>query len=267
MTQAEKLQKIAENQEKVYEAGYNKAEADVSILNDKLEQALYGIDIGGKSFYDELWDNITDNGERQGYGQAFSGWGSEYIRPNRKIYPLTKSSCNQTFNGCKKLKKIESNYFDFSKKERGDSNVTGYYYTFYNCTDLEEIEDIGIGPDFDFVNTFNCQKLHTISKIRVDEQTKFSNTFNYAYQLVNIEFDGIIGQNNLNLRWSSKLSKRSILSIINALSPDTTGFTVQLSEKAIKTAFETSPGLNNGESSQEWLSLIDTKKNWTISLE
>ena len=60
---AEKLIQIAENEQKVYEAG--KAEgieqgmADVAHLNDELEQILYGTDTGGKSWLDTIYEDVT----------------------------------------------------------------------------------------------------------------------------------------------------------------------------------------------------------------
>lgn len=63
-----------------------------------------------------------------------------------------------------------------------------------------------------------------------------------------------------------KLSKPSITSIINCLSTTTSGLTVTLSKTAVNNAFETSEGVADGSTSQEWLNLVATKTNWTISL-
>ena len=241
MSIAEKLKTIAENEQKVYEAGKQAGQ-------------------------NEIWDYATNYGEKTDYSGVFSSWGMEYFHPNRKIIPTSANSGSSTFNGCKKLKKIEATYFDFSQKERGTSNQQGYYFTFYNCSVLEEIEDIGMQADYGYYTTFGgCPKLHTIAKIRADEQTIFSNTFAYAYALTNVEFEGVIGK-AISLQHSTKLSKASITSLINTLSTTTSGMSVTFSKTAVNKAFETSQGAKDGADSDEWKTLIATKSNWTISL-
>ena len=101
MSIAEKLKTIAENEQKVYEAGQN-----------------------------VIWDYLTNYGEKTNYSGAFSSWGMEYFHPNIKITPTSANSGSSTFNGCKKLKKLEAAYLDFSQKERGTSAQNGFYFTF-----------------------------------------------------------------------------------------------------------------------------------------
>lgn len=231
MTIAEKLTQIAENEQKVFDAG--KSEAT-----------------------NEFWDVFTNNGERVNYSYAFYNWSSEYIRPTRKIIPTDEASARSTFYKCPNLKKIEAAYFDFSQKNKGTSEATGYSYTFYGCKKLEEIEDIGIEADYQFNHTFECVKLRTIARIGTDENTKFSGAFDYASSLENVTFDGVIGQ-NINVRWSTKLSKASIENIVSCLSDTASGKTLSLSQTAVNNAF----------TDAEWTALADTKKNWTISLQ
>ena len=90
--------------------------------------------------------------------------------------------------------------------------------------------------------------------------------FTNCFQLQNLTIEGIIGQNGFNVQWSTKLSKASITSIINALSETTSGLTVTLSKTAVNNAFETSAGAADGSTSEEWTTLEGTKTNWTISL-
>lgn len=218
--------------------------------------------------YDRFWDDITQRGERVGYATGFARWGSEYIRPNRKIIFSAQNDGSSTFNACKNLRKVEAQYFDFSQKVRGTANSSGMYYTFYSCSALEEIEDIGLPPDYSYTTTFgNCSSLHTIAAIYVDENTKFESTaFSNCSSLININIIGTIGQTGLSVRWSTKLSKESITSIINALSTTTSGLSVTLSKTAVNSAFETSEGAADGSTSTEWTTLIAPKSNWTISL-
>lgn len=206
MTTAEKLAKVAENREKLYEAGKN-AENDA------------------------FWDEITQKGERTVYFQGFAYWGSEYIRPNRKIIITSSNGMSQTFMHSPNLKKVEKDYFDASQKPIGTRNEYSYNYTFYNCVVLEEIEDIGLQAEFNYNYTFaSCHSLHTIAKIRTDENTLFTESFIRCDVLENIVFEGFIGT-NLDMRYSPKLTHDSLMSIINALkdySADTSGTTRKL---------------------------------------
>lgn len=235
MTRAEKLITIAENEPKVYEAGM------------KAENVAF-------------WDAVQNYGNRDTYNYAFAYWDKfEYIHPNHKIVPTNASGCYAMFLSNKGIKKIEAEYFDFSQKPRGTSAATSYGYTFNSCSYLEEIEDIGLVPEFDYSSTFGqCSKLHTIAKIRVDENTKFSNTFNGCTVLQNITIDGTIGQNRFNVQWSTKLSADSLKSIIQALSSTTTGLTITL-----PTTAQANYEAVYGEGS--WSTLTATRSNWTIA--
>lgn len=206
---------------------------------------------------DAMWDIIQNKGARTDYGSAFSSWASEgYIRPKYKVCP---TAGNSMFASNRTLKKIESDYFDLSLL----TNVT---YLCNACSNLEEIEDIG----FNFTSysrTFrHCNSLKKITVIRSSESTTFTMAFENCEKLEDITIDGVIAQGDFDIHWSTLLSKDSITSIINALSPTTTGLTVILSLTAVNNAFETSEGAADGSTSEEWTSLAGTKSNWTISL-
>ena len=206
---------------------------------------------GRKAENDAFWDAFTYNGARTKYNRAFNNWGSEYIRPNRKIIPTNVSSGIQTFANNPNLKKIEAAYFDFSQKPFGTDDDGSWYLTFSNCRNLEEIEDIGLVPTFRYYGTFTrCYKLHTVAKMRVNEDTGYIDPFSSG--IVNLTIEGIIGQNGFDTRFCKNLSKASILSILNALSTTTSDLIIPFSQAAVDKAFETSPGANNGASSQEW---------------
>jgi hypothetical protein len=236
MTPAEKVVIIAENVPKVY-----------------------------KSAQDDMWLGILNT--RANFAEQFKDWQIEYMRPPIKITPVTKGSANQMLRGNKLLKVVESAHFDFSQLLTGTTSQDGMYYTFYNCSALEKIEDVGIGEInvlYGFYNTFNgCSSLHTIEKVTVAETTRLSNVFNNCSALVNITFGGTIGQNGLNLQWSP-LSKKSLESVVSCLSTTTSGLSVTLSKSAVNKAFETAEGLADGSTSAEWIALVP--KNWTISL-
>ena len=246
------------------EATYNRILSEVENIPERIE-AIY--DEGCIKGNRELWDLLTNNNTRTDFNKIFYGSGFEYVRPPYQIQPTGNYAINQTFAQSKNLKKVEAKYFDFSKKPRGTTNVYGVYHTFNACSNLEEIEDLGIQPEFSLVLTYSwCTKLRKIAIVRVDENTKYDETFNYCYALEEVRFEGIIGQNGLNFQWSTKLSKASWQSIIGCLSTTTSGLSITGSLDSIKKAFETNTGANDGDISTEWLELETSRSNWKINL-
>ena len=214
---------------------------------------------GKKAEYDAFWDMIQDYGNRTNYNTAFARWNCEYVRPKYKVIAKDGQSAGSVFSNMLELKKVEAKYFDFSQKETGANHNTGYYYTFSGCSKIEEIEDIGLVPQYSYVYSFGyCYKLHTIAKMGVDENTAYTKTFEKCEALENITIEGTIGQNGFDIRWSTKLSADSLKSIINALSTTTTGLTITL-PKTAQANYEAVYG------SGSWATLTATKSNWTIA--
>lgn len=226
-----------------------------------------GIEQGKQAEYDDRWNIFQENGNRTDYRAAFAGWRDEYIRPKHKVIPTVARSLSITFEACPNLKKIEADYFDFSQTPYGTTMNQGAYYTFCSCKNLEEIEDIGLPPLVMYAYTFAwSNKLHTIAKITVDENTQFEYTFDALHELKNLTIEGTIGQRGINLQWSTKLSKASIISIITHLSDTASGKSITISKTAVNKGFETSKGAADGSTSEEWVTLITAKSNWTINL-
>lgn len=244
MSIAEKLVRIAEREQRVYDAGY-----------------WGGYGVGKQEEYDRFWDEIQANGTRTDYQRGFACWGCEYVRPKYKVAPVGVAFVGNLFYLATNLRKVEKEYFDFSQCLRPTYSSASWYYSFYGDNNLEEIEDIGITNVFAFQYTFaNCNKLKTIARICPDTDTTYTNVFNNCNALESLTIDGVIGQNGFDVHWSTKLTRSSIESIINALSPSTSGLTVTLSKTAVNNAFD------GGSTGDEWLNLIATKSNWAISL-
>jgi hypothetical protein len=77
----------AEKVEQVYDAGFEDSEENISYWNEQLEQTLYSVDTGGKSFYDEFWDVYQESGARRSYQYTFSarGWTDDTFKPKYDI--------------------------------------------------------------------------------------------------------------------------------------------------------------------------------------
>ena len=111
-----------------------------------------------------------------------------------------------------------------------------------------------------------CSKLTTIPQLDTSNGTNFSNMFYSCSALTNLTIAGSINTSGMNLKSATKLSKSSITSVVNALSASASGKSITFSKTAVNNAFETSSGAADGSTSDEWLNLIATKSNWTISL-
>ena len=239
MNIAEKLQTIAENEQRVYEAG-----------------KAYGEVIGRQSQYDEFWDDFMDKGNRTQLQYAFAFWTDDIFYPK---YDIKAVNAVGIFNGCK-IVNLKQRLIDCGVviDVSGATNLTNLFAYSQSLTRIPTIDARNatiMGSIF-----YNNQKLVEVEKIILSDSgnTTFVDSFRQCYALESITFEGIIG-NAINLQWSTKLSKASIISIINALSTTTSGLTTTFSKTAVETAFDST-------TSQEWLDLIATKSNWTISL-
>lgn len=256
----------ARGEDEGYASGYTKGETDGHTAGyqegyDKGEQA------GKEQGTSEYWDLFQNYGERTLYRDAFIEWGGEHLRPKYKVVPTGSGSTVRVFYNNGKLKKIEAQYFDFTQTPRTTTSAEGFYYTFAQCSQLEEVEDVGIANQKYLTRTFSgCDNLKMIACIYVEADTVFNNTFQGCVSLEHVTFDGVIGQNGLNLSACTKLSKATWQNVISCLSATTTGLSITGSLESVKKAFETAPGANNGNTSDEWLALIATKPNWTITL-
>lgn len=241
MTITEKLNKIAENQPKVFEAGKH-------------------------SEWSAFWDACQENGHRTSYTNGFCGrsWNDTTFKPKYNIKPEGSIGYMFRETGITDIKSIceqQNISLDFSL-------VTSGEMAFQNA----KITNMGIF-DGRSVNNFyrffyGANQLVSLDKLilRDDGTQTFNQPFADMPKLKNITIEGVIGQSGFDLRQSPLLSKESIVSIINALSATTSGLTVTLSKTAVNKAFETSEGAKDGTTSTEWQTLIATKSNWTINL-
>ena len=167
----------------------------------------------------------------------------------------------------KDLEKEREITFDFSK-------CTLMEQVFY-VSPFSELNVIDLSMATSTIETFSGTyllnnrelMLKKIERLICSETTVFHITaFQNALEITYIGFEGVIAQNGLNLQWSTKLDKESHVKLVNILSSTTSGLSVTVSQTAVNKAFETSAGANDGSTSQEWLNLIATKSNWTITL-
>ena len=230
MSIAEQLTTVAENVPKVYEAGQ---------------------EVKNRAW----WNAITANNTRTIYSYGFSYVDFSHVggfNPPYQIKPVGYST--HMFNGTKNIDKITADALDFSQC----TSLT----SFFDRSGVREIELIDSRGSTTIAGMFNENSTtSTVGKFILKSdgsQTVNNSSFYSAYGLTNIIFEGVFGQ-NVWFNYCGKLTKTSITSIVNALSPTASGKTLTLSSNAVKNAF-------GSTTAAEWTALVGTKSNWTISL-
>jgi hypothetical protein len=234
MSIAEKLQTIAENEQKVYEAG---------------KQAEY----------DAFWDSYQDCGNRINYSYAFAGigWTDETFKPKYPIKAVGGYSTGMFTNGANiQNKVIEADFSDATSMTNTFNGANVKHIGVLNCPNVSN-----------FNLTWLACSAEQIDLIKLNKNggQKFTSSFERMVNLIKIRFEGLISE-NVGFPNSALLDKESVINIFSVLSTDSTGKTLSLSLGAVDTAFETAEGLGDGSTSAEWLALRATKENWTVTL-
>lgn len=230
--------------------------------------------VGREKCWNEYWDTTQQNGERTNYSYAFAyeKFKAENFCPK---YDITPGKAAGTFAYSAIDKPIIMSEWEQKNGIRFDASYcSDFNQTFRDSNVFREINVLDVSGVNASVNTvtlsvlfFGNQTIQRINRLICGSKTTFVNTsFNGCTTIEYIGFDGVISGNGLDLHWSPLLNKDSIISLFNTLSTATTGLTVTLSRTAVANAFETAVGLANGASSEEWLALVASRSNWTISL-
>lgn len=204
----------------------------MNFMSDNPLEVGYNKSWGMQKAYDDSWDNVQNCGKRTGLYMGFAGnsWNDSTFRPK---YPFANIS--------------EGNYMCHN------SRIT--YCPTLDWSDLSSV-----------IQVFNgCKWLRTVEKVIVSNKLVDiqASVFN-CERLKDIRFEGELVS---NLRFvSGALTKESIKSVFNVMSTTTSGLTFSLFKSAVNREFETSEGARDGITSSEWLNLIATRNNWTISL-
>ena len=242
MSVADKLKAVAENVPKVYEAG-KKAE------------------------YDAFWDSYQNGGKREGYAFAFAGkgWNAETFRPKYDI--IIKGTARSMFAGALLKVDLEQalNDLGLTLDTSGVTSSDGfdYFIEYASPSVLPTINTTGVSTIRRIFT--HSPDLVTVRKlvIKGDGSQTFSTAFSGCTALENLVIEGVIGQNGLDLHWSTKLSRDSIVSVINALSD-------MLPQKIIEPVVELS-GIDprkkvNSVTREERIKLTEVIKHFRIPL-
>ena len=209
MSIEEKLTTIAENEQRVYEAGK-------------------------KSEYDAFWDNFQQNGNRTIYNSAFGCcWNKDNFKPKYSIRPT--NAYQMFYNNAGSyidIGEVAEDYFDalgieidFSKATNTMYGVCALHAKRFKKLDFSSSTSTNglFYTHSSSVNVTNC--VEEIDEFVSSEITAYGNgTFQHATWLREIRFTGVIATGDFNVQWCQLLSHGSLMSIINALA-DKTGDT------------------------------------------
>lgn len=232
MSIADKLNTIAENEQKVYDAGYNAATDDMEM---------------------KMWKSITANGTRDVWVRTFNGTdytGFSFPKPVKPVLANNNISYIERFCYEYKGTKLPGN-IDLSNipKNSTPSNLFSW------SRQLVEIYDMGL-PAINYDSCFTyCRSLKTIEVLRINETNTFP-SFNETNVIKNIRIDGVIGK-NVAISNCTLLTHDSLMSIINSLkdySSDESG-----------TAHSCSIGSTNLSKLTEEEQQIAIDKGWTLA--
>lgn len=266
---------IAEIVSLEYQSGYYFGKEDGRHLGyneGKTDGIAEGVDIGRKAEYDEFWDAFQNNGKRYNYQYAFAneGWNDTTFAPKYDIV------LGNGYTGSNMFQLTAITNITEALERHGvilDTSKCGVFSSMFHSAKSVRLPVLDFSSTHEYASanplsyTFYSCLAETIDKIVINEQTLFANTtFNGCANLKNIVFEGTLGQNGLNLQWSTKLSAASLESIINALTDTTRYLTVTLSLAAVNKAFETAEGANDGSDSVSWRFLRGSKPYWNIAL-
>lgn len=235
-------------------------------LDDMVTGVSDVYDSGKTKEWGDFWDSFQENGNKTNYARAFAGkgwtddnWSPKYdIRPTGDAYGMFWTN---PISDMGEILKRNDVVFD-------TSNVTHGQMMIFDMPNLVHLGEFDIGKMINCSDTFAVNyKLEKIDKVIFSPTTKCdtgNSMFRANGKLTSVGFEGTLAY-SLNVK-DPPFDKPTIISLINILSVDTTGLTVTLKKSAVNKAFETSSGANNGSTSAEWLALVATKQNWTISL-
>lgn len=233
MTVAEKLTTVAENQQKVYDAGY-----------------AAGQTAGGGGTGEDFWDVFQENGTRTNYEQCFNGdwWTQGRFNPK---YPIVIQRCNYMFQQSA-ITDLSGVTIDFSKKTDNTYSTRPF-----DQSDIVTIGTIDLSNIDGILNTIFAFQiatdvyLETIQKLILSDTNTFgANFFQNCVKLKNITIEGTIG-NDLNMS-ACPLTTESVQSVIEHLK-DLTGQTSKRLQLSSTVAANLTPAQSD----------MLTAKNWT----
>lgn len=182
-----------------------------------------------------MWKALTFNGARKQYQYAFANTDyTGFVIPDGMCKPSsTIAYMLYYYQGIEAPKGIDCSGFN------GTNQASQGNFTFYNSPNLIKIYDMGIPAGILLNNTYsNCRKLEEIEIIRCNENTTFTSAFISCTGLIKVIFSGT-NTSDIDIHWSTKLSRESILSLLQCLNATVSGIVITLPSMCIDGATDT----------------------------
>lgn len=250
MSIAKKLAQIAENEQRVYDAGK---------------------EAGKKSEYDAFWDVYQNYGNRQHYSYAFAGhgWTKQNFKPKYDIKVIQGERMFANMNTSSEKISDLVEIFNECGVTFDTSLCTSFsYFLMYGSPEYFPVIDTRSANS---LNNFSVNSsLMSIEKIILRDdgsQTVTAMFVSNHNSLKEIRFEGVIGT-SFNMSTCPALSKESVESIIHHLSDTTNNLTLTLVKTAVDRICKEAEFSDRYDSTNSpwWAWLTAFKPNWTISL-
>lgn len=179
-------------------------------------------DKGKADAMSDFWDKWQDYGNRTDYQHGFAGWSADMAGFLRPKYDIRPTRAYMMFGTNKALTDLPTWCAE-----------CGIELDFSNCTYFTNFINSSVVKHIGVINTNSAKNLHnmfsgssyiiTVDKIilKSDGSQTFESAAFVAKTLENITFEGVIGK-NIWFNTCTKLTTASLLSILTALSKDST---------------------------------------------
>lgn len=203
--------------------------------------------------WSNFWDSVQSNGTRTDYEYAFSykSWTEKTFKPKYDIN-ATKSA-RGLFSNSAIVGDLDAILNECGVK-LNFGNQTNLTYVFSQLNGTTKVPCVNIPNNSSSTGMFRYSYDLKTASLNLLGETKFNITFDGCTSLENLTITGSITSDGLNVQWSP-LTHDSLMSIINALSDNSSGTT--------KLAV-TLGGSNVAKLSAEELQ-IAYDKGWTVS--
>lgn len=203
---------------------YNGSYAE--LVTDIAKNVELVFEAGQKSEYDRFWDEFQDYGNRRDYDSAFINWNDETFKPKYDI--IVKGWCSSLFR-----KSSITDLKGILEKQgvRLDTSENQALIQSFQDSSITHIPEINVTKSTNNNYLFSTGSILTIDKFIVVETTSYTNSTFWCKNLESVIFEGVIGQNGLDLSRCTKLSHESLMSIKRALKSGVSGLTVTFSTK------------------------------------
>lgn len=244
---------MPEGIQKVYQKGYEEGEAVGYAVGH-----TDGFGYGEESERRQFWDLYQQDGDRTDYSFAFAGagWTEETFWPNRDI---TIHNGYEMFAYCGFAGSLKARLqaCKVQLKFGGNETLMNLFAYADKITELGVIDMSEVISSTSNTHIFKqCKALHTIEKLILPNgQSSWNGWFTGCAALENIIFEGIISKTGLDLSDCPKLTRESMLSILNCLT----------NAVGLSGTWKVTLGATNLAKLSESDKAIATAKGWTLA--